>query len=51
MIRKHGDAQPINVVPDPKEVIKKGDEDMQQQILKFQESKDEEHQKQTKMER
>lgn len=41
MIKKYGDVHSINVVDEPKKVIKKSNEDMQQQILKFQEEKEE----------
>ena len=48
---KHGDSQPINVINKPNAVVKKGSADMEQQILKFQDQKDEERKKQTKTER
>jgi len=48
MIKKYGDAQPINVIKDPKEVVKKNADEQRREILKFQDGNDK---KQTKTEK
>lgn len=44
---KYGDAQPINVIYDPNEIIKKNADEQRREILKFQEENDKSKQTRT----
>lgn len=49
MIKKYGDAQPINVVKDPDEIVRKNADDQRREILKFHDGNDKQK-KQTRTE-
>ena len=47
MIKKYGDAQPINIVYNPNEVVKKNADDRSHEIIKFQEENEKKNQSKT----